>query len=112
VTARAWVAFALTVVVEAPLLVAFARLAGWSSWRRAVAAAVGVNVLTQPLLYAVSTRFTSPLQLVAAEVVVVVVEAAVLVWWWRVRGREGVTTLALAVVAANALSTAAGLLVP
>ena len=111
-TARAWVALALTIAVETPVLVAFALLAGWSSWGRAVAAAVGVNVLTQPLLYAVSTRFTSSLQLVAAELVVAAVEAALLTWWWRLRGREDVTTLALAAVAANALSTAAGLLVP
>ena len=111
-TARAWVALALTIAVETPVLVAFALLAGWSSWGRAVAAAVGVNVLTQPLLYAVSTRFTSSLQLVAAELVVAAVEAALLTWWWRLRGREDVATLALTAVAANALSTAAGLLVP
>ena len=111
-TARAWVALALTIAVETPVLVAFARLSGWWSWGRAVAAAVGVNVLTQPLLYAVSTRFTSSLQLVAAELVVVAVEAALLAWWWRLRDREDLTTLALAAVAANALSTAAGLLVP
>ncbi|GAB3885202.1 hypothetical protein [Terrabacter terrigena] len=111
-TVRAWVALAVTIVVELPVLVAAARLAGWVGWGRALAAGVGVNVLTQPLLYAVSTRFRSSLQLVAAEVVVVAVEATVLAWWWRVRAREETTTLALAVVAANALSTAAGLLVP
>ncbi|MFM6848092.1 MAG: hypothetical protein ACKOVB_03190 [Terrabacter sp.] len=111
-TARAWLALALTVAVEAPVLVAFARLAGWSTPVRAVAGAVVVNVLTQPLLYAVSRGFTSAVQLVAAEVVGVGVETMLLGWWWRVRGREDVTTLALAVVAANALSTAAGLLVP
>ena len=76
------------------------------------ALALSVDVLTQPLLYAVSARFTSSAQLVAAEVAVVAVETTLLSWWWRVRAREGVTTLALAVVAANALSTAAGLLVP
>lgn len=102
----------MTIAVEMPVLVGFARLAGWASWGRGVASAVGVNVLTQPVLYAVSTRFSSPTQLLAAEVVVVVVETALLAWWWRVRGREGRSTLALAVVAANALSTVAGLLVP
>lgn len=102
----------MTIAVETPVLVGFARHAEWAAWGRAVAAAVGVNVLTQPLLHAVSTRFSSSAQLVAAEVVVVVVETALLTRWWRVRGREETTTLALAVVAANALSTAAGLLVP
>lgn len=102
----------MTIAVETPVLVGFARLAGWAAWGRAAAAAVGVNVLTQPVLYAVSTHFSSSAQLVGAEVVVVVVETALLAWWWRVRGREETTTLALAVVAANALSTAAGLLVP
>ncbi len=111
-TVRAWLALALTVAVEAPVLVAFARRAGWSAPVRAVAGAVVVNLLTQPILYAVSTGFTSWVQLVGAEVIVVAVETVLLAGWWRVRGREDVTTLALAVVAANALSTAAGLLVP
>jgi len=44
------VALAVTLAVEVPVLVAFARLARWASWPRALAAAVGVNVLTQPLL--------------------------------------------------------------
>ena len=111
-TVPAWVALALTVAVEVPVLAVFARLAGWASWRCVLAAALGVNVLTQPLLYALSTRFTSPWQLACAEVVVAAVETALLAWWWRVRGREDTTTLALAVIAANATSTALGLLVP
>jgi hypothetical protein len=106
------VALAVTLAVEVPVLVAFARLARWASWPRALAAAVGVNVLTQPLLYAVSTRFTSSWQLTGAEVVVAAVETAVLALWWRVRGRESTTTLALAAIAANATSTVLGLLLP
>ena len=38
-------------------------------------------------------------------------ETVLLCWWWSVRGREDAVTLALAVVAANAASTALGLLV-
>ena len=104
-------ALVLTLAVEVPVLVAFARAAGWAGWGRALVGAVGVNVVTHPVLYAVSTGFASPWQLAAAEVVVAVAEVALLVWWWRVRGREDALTLALAVVAANAASTALGLLV-
>jgi hypothetical protein len=46
-----------------------------------------------------------------AEAVVVAVETVLLVWWWHVKAREDTVTLALAVVAANAASTALGLLV-
>ncbi len=104
-------ALALTLAVEVPVLVGFARAAGWVGWRRALVGAVGVNVATQPVLYAVSAGFVSPWQLVGAEVVVGIVEAALLLWWWPVRGREEAVTLAVAVVAANAASTAIGLLV-
>ena len=103
-------ALVLTLAVEVPVLVAFARAAGWAGWGRALVGAVGVNVVTHPVLYAVSTGFGSPWQLAGAEVVVTVVETALLCWWWRVRGREDAVTLALAVVAANAASTALGLL--
>ena len=104
-------ALALTLAVEVPVLVAFARAAGWAGWRRAVVGAVGVNVVTHPVLYAVSTGLGSPWQLVGSEVVVAAVETAILMAWWRVRAREDAVTLALAVVAANAASTALGLLV-
>jgi hypothetical protein len=111
VTPAALVALALTLVVEVPVVVAFAWLARWVGKRRAVAGAVGVNAVTHPVLYAVSAGFGSPWQLVGAETVVVAVETLLLVWWWHVRGREDTVTLALAVVAANAASTALGLLV-
>lgn len=110
-TLAALVAVLLTLGVEVPVVVAFGLLAGWVGPRRAVAGAVGVNVVTHPVLYAVSTGFGSPWQLVGAEAVVVAVETLLLVWWWQVRGREDTVTLALAVVAANATSTALGLLV-
>lgn len=104
-------ALALTLVVEVPVLVAFARAAGWAGWGRALVGAVGVNVVTHPVLYAVSTGFRSPWQLVGAEVGVAAVETALLVAGWRLRAREDAVTVALAVVAANAASTALGLLV-
>ncbi|WP_156023378.1 hypothetical protein [Terracoccus sp. 273MFTsu3.1] len=104
-------ALALTLAVEVPVLVAFARAAGWTGWGRALVGAVGVNVVTHPVLYAVSTGFGSPWQLVGAEVAVAAVETALLVAGWRVRSREDAVTVALTVVAANAASTALGLLV-
>jgi hypothetical protein len=111
VTLPALVALALTLAVEVPLVATVTRLAAWTTSGRAVAGAVGANLVTHPVLYAVSTGFASPWQLVAAETVVVGVETVLLLWWWRVRGREDATTLALTVVAANAASTALGLLV-
>ena len=110
-TLPALAALALTLVVEVPVVVTVVRLAGWASFGRAVAGAAGANLGTHPLLYAVSTGFESPWQLVAAEAVVVGVETVLLGWWWRVRGREDALTLALTLVAANAASTALGLLV-
>lgn len=110
-TLSALVALALTLAVEVPLVVTLALLAEWTTFSRAAAGAVGVNVVTHPVLYAVSTGFGSPWQLVAAEAVVVIVETVLLVWWWRVGGREDTVTLALTVIAANAASTALGLLV-
>ena len=104
-------ALALTLAVEVPVLVAFARAAGWAGWGRALVGAVGVNVVTHPVLHAVSTGFGSPWQLVGTEVAVAAVETALLVAGWRVRPREDAMTVALAVVAANAASTAIGLLV-
>ena len=104
-------ALALTLAVEVPVLVAFARAAGWAGWGRALVGAVGVNVVSHPVLYAASTGFRSPWQLVGAEVAVAAVETALLVAGWRVRAREDAMTVALAVVAANAASTAIGLLV-
>jgi len=52
-------ALALTLLVEVPVLVAFARAAGWAGWGRVVSSAVGVNVVTQPVLHAVSARAAS-----------------------------------------------------
>jgi hypothetical protein len=104
-------ALGLTLAVEVPVLAAFARAAGWAGWGRALVGAVGVNVVTHPVLYAVSTGFGAPWQLVGAEVAVVAVETALLVAWWRVRAGEDAVTLALVVLAANAASTALGLLV-
>jgi hypothetical protein len=111
VTPAALTALALTLGVEVPMVAASARLARWVGPPGAVAGAVGVNVVTHPVLYAVSTGFRSPWQLVMAEAVVVAVETVLLVWWWHVKAREDTVTLALAVVAANAASTALGLLV-
>ena len=104
-------ALAVTLVVEAPVLVAFARAAGWAGWGRALSGAVGVNVLTQPLLYAVATRAAAAWQLVGSEVIVVAVETLLLARWWRVGARGERVTLVLAVLATNAAASALGLLV-
>ena len=103
-------AFALTLAVELPVYVLFARAARWAGAWRALAGALGVNVVTHPVLYAAGLSFVAAWQLVVAEAVVALVEAGLLVWWWRVRERAGVVTVACVAVAANATSTAVGLL--
>lgn len=100
------VALLLTVAVEAPLWVAGLRATGSSGPVRAVAAAVGVNVLTHPLLWAVLAPAPTLTSVLAAEGCVVVVEAAVV---RLVIGRRAGVALLLA-LGANAASLACGLL--
>lgn len=102
-------ALGLTLALEVPIYVAFARAARWAGAGRALAGAVAVNVVTHPLLYAAGLGFVAAWQLAVAEAVVALVELALLAWWWRVTG-SGVGTLAWVAVAANATSTAVGLL--
>jgi hypothetical protein len=86
----------------------------WARWvgaGRALAGAIGVNVVTHPVLYAAGLGFTSAWQLALAELLVALVEAALLLWWWRLaRVRAAVGTVVWLAVAANATSTALGVL--
>ncbi|MEO7059427.1 MAG: hypothetical protein ABI083_06900 [Lapillicoccus sp.] len=98
------VAAALTLAVELPVYVACAIGLGWARWPRAVVAAAGVNLVTHPLLYAV-TLHRGSVVLWLAEVVATLVESALLTWWWQARPVS--TVLAVALVA-NGLSFVVG----
>ncbi|WP_155368497.1 hypothetical protein [Catellatospora vulcania] len=103
-------ALALTLAVEIPVYAAALRW-GWSApWRRAVLCALGVNLVTHPVLWWLLAPRTAlaayPLLMVVAEVVVCGAEAALLVWWLRRRD----PLLAVLAVAANAASVLAGLI--
>jgi len=109
-------AFALTLAVEVPVyVVVLAALTGLGRAPAALAA-VGVNVVTHPALWwglrPFAARPAYPYLLCAAEAVVCLVEWGLLVAWTRRPGgtRAGMAVLGLAVVAANAASTLAGLL--
>ena len=95
-------ALAVTLLVEVPgYLVAFrfaGLLPGWRGW----AAAVGVNLVTHPLVWLVLSA--QPGWFVAAEVGACVVEA-LLLWAWT---RRDLGLLALVAVAVNSASVIAG----
>jgi hypothetical protein len=68
-------------------------------------------VVTHPVLYAAGLAFTSAWHVALAESLVALTEAALLVWWWRLgRVTGAVATAVWLAVAANAASTAVGLL--
>ena len=100
-------ALLLTLVVEVPALLLLARLFARVSVPLALAGAVGVNLLTHPILYAASAGFSSWTQLLAAEALVALVEGLALAWVWRVPLRESWPLVGA--FAVNALSTLAGL---
>lgn len=100
-------ALLLTLVVEVPALLLLARLFARVSVPLALAGAVGVNLLTHPILYAASAGFSSSPQLLAAEALVALVEGLALAWVWRVPLRESWPLVGA--FAVNALSTLAGL---
>lgn len=100
-------ALLLTLVVEVPALLLLARLFARVSVPLALAGAVGVNLLTHPILYAASAGFSSWPQLLAAEALVAFVEGLALAWVWRVPLRESWPLVGA--FAVNALSTLAGL---
>jgi len=100
-------ALLLTLVVEVPALLLLARLFARVSVPLALAGAVGVNLLTHPILYAASAGFSSWPQLLAAEALVALVEGLALAWVWRVPLRESWPLVGA--FAVNALSTLAGL---
>jgi cytochrome bd-type quinol oxidase subunit 2 len=90
-----------------PALLLLARLFARVSVPLALAGAVGVNLLTHPILYAASAGFSSWPQLLAAEALVALVEGLALAWVWRVPLRESWPLVGA--FAVNALSTLAGL---
>ena len=100
-------ALLLTLVVEVPALLLLARLFARVSVPLALAGAVGVNLLTHPILYAASAGFSSWPQLLGAEALVAFVEGLALAWVWRVPLRESWPLVGA--FAVNALSTLAGL---
>jgi hypothetical protein len=100
-------ALLLTLVVEVPAFVVLARLFARVSVPLALVGAVGVNLLTHPILYAASAGFTSWPQLLAAEALVALVEGIGLAWVWRVSLRESWPVVGAFVV--NAMSTLVGL---
>gem|GEM_PF-3096501 len=100
-------ALLLTLVVEVPALLLLARLFARVSVPLALAGAVGVNLLTHPILYAASAGFSSWPQLLGAEALVALVEGLGLAWVWRVPLRESWPLVGA--FAVNALSTLAGL---
>ena len=102
-------ALLLTLVVEVPALLLLARLFARVSVPLALAGAVGVNLLTHPILYAASAGFSSSPQLLAAEALVALVEGLALAWVWRVPLRESWPLVGA--FAINALSALVGLAV-
>ncbi len=102
-------ALLLTLVVEVPALLLLARLFARVSVPLALAGAVGVNLLTHPILYAASAGFSSSPQLLAAEALVALVEGLALAWVWRVPLRESWPLVGA--FAINALATLVGLAV-
>lgn len=112
------VAMAVTCLVEVPFLLFGFRALGWLgsvtrpalSRRAAVLLAVGVNLLTHPILWLVLTPRTStpsyPVWLVLAELGVVLVEALII----RVVVRRDLGWAVLLSVGANAVSVLIGVL--
>jgi hypothetical protein len=110
-------AFGLTLAVEVPIYVVSLTQAADVRWRRALVAAIGVNVVTHPALWWGLRPFAHHHgyagAAIAAELLVCVVEWLLLVAWTRRPGRTRVDLLVLAAasLAANAASVLAGLLV-
>ena len=96
-------ALAITLAVEVPLYVVVLRLARLLPLRLSLAGAVGVNLLTHPLVWLVLSAH--PGWFLPVEAAVCLVEAALL--WLLVRRRDLVTLLVTA-VAANTASVLAG----
>jgi hypothetical protein len=98
-------ALALTLVVEVPVFVVVFRFAGllpgWRGW----AGAIGVNLVTHPVVWLVLSAH--PGWFVEAELGACVVEA-LLLWAWA---RRDLALLGLTAVSANTASVLAGLLV-
>jgi hypothetical protein len=97
-------ALALTLAVEVPSYVVVFRFAGLLQGWRAWAAAVGVNLVTHPLVWLVIS--VHPGWFVPVEMAVCATEA-LLLWAWT---RRDLAVLGLTAVAVNTASALAGLL--
>jgi hypothetical protein len=102
-------ALGLTLLVEVPVYAVLARLFAWVSWPLALVAAVVVNLLTHPILYAVALTFDSWWQLMVAETIVTGVEALLIGWAWRRHWRADWAWLCAGALVTNTLSVLAGL---
>jgi hypothetical protein len=100
-------ALALTVAVDVPLYVAGLLALRLAAPARALLVALGVNLLTHPVLWLVLADGASPTGVLIAEACVCVVEALVI---RAVVGRGAPLALLLA-IGANAASFAVGLVV-
>jgi hypothetical protein len=96
-------ALVITLGVEAPIYTVVLGFAGLLRGWRAVVAAVGVNVFTHPLAWALLTAY--PGWLLPVEAGVCLVEAVLL---WFLAGRRDAGVLMLAAVVANAASVLVG----
>jgi hypothetical protein len=96
-------ALVITLGVETPLYLAVLSTAGLRRGVRAAAAAVGVNILTHPLAWALLTAH--PGWFLPVEAGACLVEAVLL---WFLVGRRDAGVLTLAAVVANAASVLVG----
>lgn len=97
-------ALATTLLAEVPLTCAYAVWRLEVPPRRALSAAIGVNLLSHPLLTVLLLVSPTTRTLIAAEVGVVALEGWLFRQWWP---RQGLTPYAVA-LAANAGSLALG----
>jgi hypothetical protein len=99
-------ALALTLVVEVPVFVVVFQFAGLLPGWRAWTGAVGVNLVTHPVVWLLLSA--RPGWFVPAELGAAAVEA-LLLWAWT---RRDLALLALTAVVANTASVLAGVLLP
>lgn len=71
-------ALALTLAVEVPVYMVALRWAWLLSWRRALAMAVGVNLVTHPLVWLILTHHTGTAAFTVVEVGAWLVESALI----------------------------------
>ena len=97
------IALAVTLAAELPVYLLVFRFTGLFGWRRGVAAAVGLNLGTHPVVWLVLSAH--PGWFVSVEAAVCAVEGGLL-WWFAGRREPGL--LLLTAVVANLTSILAG----